>query len=228
MKVPILLEELQLEYRVVPVAVAAGEQFSAEFRRLSPNSKVPVIVDRDPADAGAPIQVFESGAIMLYLAEKCARLPTDTRRRAELLEWLFWQAAGLSPMSGQAVHFLRYAPAQTAQYARKRYWSEVNRLYGVLERRLAGRDFICGEYGIADIAAYAWCRLSDVVGQDIETFQNIKRWRQSIDVRPAVVRAYKRVQEETPRSDVTPEEFQRNLFGATARSLGLILDDGPG
>jgi GST-like protein len=222
MKVPIFLEEAALDYRVVHVAVALGEQLAPQFRAIAPNNKVPVIVDHAPADGGAPQVVFESAAILFYLAEKQGRyLPSDSRGRTEVMQWLSWQAAGLSPMSGQAVHFSRFAPPGTDAYARERYVREVNRLYGVLNRRLAGREFICDDYGIADMASYPWTLMSEAVGQEIAEFPHLNRWRQAVGERPGVVRAYERISRELRPVTVTPEEFRRNMFGHTARSLGL-------
>lgn len=225
MKVPILLEELGLEYRIVPVAVSDGEQHQPNFRAVSPNDKVPAIVDHAPADGGAPLSLFESGAILLYLAEKAGRfLPADARGRATAMQWLFWQAAGLSPMCGQAVHFTIYAPESAKPYTQERYYREVNRLYGVLNAQLRGREFICGDYTIADMAAYTWTMFAEWTGQRIDEFPELQRWHQSIAARPAVVRAFARAEQEIPNGKVKwkSEEFRANMFGHTAKSLGLI------
>ena len=225
MKVPVLMEELGLEYRIMPVAVGDGEQHKPGFRAIALNNKVPAIVDHAPSDGGAPISLFESGAIMTYLADKAGRfLPADARPRAEVMQWMFWQASGLSPMSGQAVHFTIYAPETARPYTQQRYYNEVNRLYGVLNKQLEGRDFICGSYTIADMAAYTWILYAGWIGQKVEEFPNLKRWHESIAARPAVVRAYERTKKEIPdgKNDMKSEEFRKNMFGHTAKSLGLI------
>ena len=225
MKVLVLLEEAGLNYRIMPISVSDGEQHSAEFRAISPNNKVPAIVDYSPADSTEPITLFESGAIMVYLAEKTGQfLPVEQRSRVEVLQWLFWQAAGLSPMSGQAAHFLTVLPEQANEYAQNRYRNEVNRLYGVLNKQLEERNFITDEYSIADMAAYTWTLLSEFVGQDISQFPNLDRWQKSISGRPAVKRAYQRIEDEspTPKAEFRSEVFLKNMFGHTAKSLGLI------
>lgn len=225
MKVPIMLEEAGLEYRVIPVAVGDGDQHKPEFRIISPNDKVPAIVDHAPVDGGAPISLFESGAILLYLAEKTGRfLPRDARGRATMMQWLFWQAAGLSPMSGQAVHFTIYAPETAKPYSQQRYHNEVNRLYGVLNIQLEGREFICDEITIADMAAYPWTVFSSWVGEDMDEFPHLKRWNQAMAARPAVVQAYAQADVDIPDDKAAwkSDEFRANLFGHTAKSLGLI------
>ena len=225
MKVPILLEELGLEYRVIPVHVGDGEQHRPGFSAISPNHKVPAIVDHAPSDGGPPLTLFESGAILLYLAEKAGSfLPADARGRAQMMQWLFWQAAGLSPMSGQAVHYTIYAPESAKPYSQSRYYSEVNRLYGVLNRQLRGREYICGEYSIADMAAFTWTKFASWIGQKVEDFPELMRWHQAIAARPAVVRAYARTDAEIPdgKTPWKSDEFRANMFGHTAKSLGLI------
>lgn len=225
MKVPVMLEECELEYRVMPVSVGDGEQHTAGFRAKSPNDKVPAIVDHAPADGGAPISLFESGAILLYLAEKTGRfLPTDARGRATMMQWLFWQAAGLSPMSGQAIHFTIYAPESARPYSQPRYYNEVNRLYGVLNRQLEGRDYLCDEYTIADMATYTWTLFAKWIGQNLDEFPNLARWHRTIAERPAVKAAYARADRDIPDGKAAwkSEEFRANMFGHTAKSLGLI------
>jgi GST-like protein len=175
-KITIFLEEAGAPYRVIPVNISAGDQFKPEFLAISPNNRMPAIVDRDPAGGGKPISVFESGAILLYLADKTRQfLPRDLRGRVEVIEWLFWQMGGLGPMAGQNHHFSQYAPEKLS-YAIDRYVKETNRLYGVLNRRLAGRDFIAGEYSIADMASYPWIVPHKRQGQTLEDFPNLKRW----------------------------------------------------
>ena len=189
-KITLFLEEAGLAYTIKPVDIGKGEQFQPSFLKISPNNRMPAIVDHAPADGGGPLSVFESGAILLYLAEKTGQfLPTDLRGRTEVLEWLFWQMGGLGPMAGQNHHFTQYAP-EKIPYAIERYQRETERLYGVLDRRLAGRAFIADTYSIADMAAYPWIVPHRRQGQDLDTFPNVKRWFETIRARDAVVRAY--------------------------------------
>jgi GST-like protein len=219
-KVAVLLEECGLEYRTTHVSVSQGQQHEPAFRALSPNGKIPVLVDHAPAGGGAPITIFESGAILVYLSEKTGLfLPTDVRRRAEVMQWHFWQSTGLSPMSGQAIHFLRYAPEEARPYGLLRYTNEVRRLYGVLDRRLEGRSFICDDYSIADIGTYPWTIYHDRLGLDLAGFPELRRWQQSISQRPAVQRAYQRSESELPPVPAPTEEVYRNLFGETASAM---------
>jgi len=190
-KVTLMLEETGLDYRVHPVNIGAGDQFKPAFLAISPNNKMPAIVDHAPADGGAPQSVFESGAILLYLAEKTGRfLSADPRERVETLEWLFWQMAGLGPMSGQMGHFNVYAPEKIA-YAIERYGNEVKRLHGVMEARLAGREWLAGsDYSIADMACYPWIGAYESLPVDYAAFPNLQRWHTAIAARPATQRAY--------------------------------------
>ena len=189
-KVTMLLEETAMPYRIVPVNIGKGEQFKPEFLAISPNNRMPAIVDHRPLEGGPPISVFESGAILLYLADKIEQfIPSGIRGRTEVTEWLFWQVAGLGPMAGQNHHFSRYAP-EKIPYAIDRYVKETNRLYGVLNKRLAGREFIAGDYSIADMAAYPWVVPHEAQGQNLSDFPHLKRWFETIKVRPATVRAY--------------------------------------
>ena len=218
-KITIFLEEAGVPYRISPVNIGKGEQFRPEFLAISPNNRMPAIVDEAPRDGGEPLSVFESGAILLYLAEKTGKfLPEDTRGRIVVLEWLFWQVGGLGPMAGQNHHFGRYAP-QKIPYAMDRYVKETNRLYGVLDRRLAREPFLAGEYSIADMAAYPWIVPHEEQGQNLRDFPNVERWFEAIAARPAVRRAYAagaHLQRE--RSGFTDEE-RRILFGQTAASV---------
>jgi GST-like protein len=214
-KIVIALEELGLPYRIVPVNISAGEQFKPDFLRISPNNRMPAIVDNEPDDAEGPLSIFESGAILEYLADKSGRLlPQSRRKRFEVLQWLYWQVAGLGPMAGQNHHFVHYAP-ERIPYATERYINECNRLYGVLDRRLAGRDFISGDYSIADIASFPWIRLHDRQSQDLADFPNIARWFETISPRPAVVRAYE-IADVINTTPTVTEEAKRHLFGQTA------------
>ncbi|HUB92328.1 MAG TPA: glutathione S-transferase N-terminal domain-containing protein [Candidatus Saccharimonadales bacterium] len=189
-KIKLFLEEAGLDYRIMPINLGKGDQFKPEFLKVSPNNKIPAIVDHEPTDGGEPISIFESGAILLYLAEKTGKfLPKGFREREEAMQWLFWQVAGLGPMAGQAGHFNTYA-TEKVPYAIERYKKEVTRLYGVMDRRLAGRKFLAGEYSIADIACYPWIVPHASHGQNLEDFPNLKRWFKEIASRPAVKRTY--------------------------------------
>ncbi|WP_022686092.1 glutathione S-transferase N-terminal domain-containing protein [Sphingomonas phyllosphaerae] len=191
-KVLIFLEEAGLEHTIHPVNIGNGEQFRPEFLAISPNNRMPAIVDHAPRDEGAPISVFESGAILLYLAHKTGEFGgRDPRAHIDVLQWLMWQVGGLGPMLGQNHHFTRYAP-EKVPYAIDRYLSETARLYGVLDRQLAGRSFVTGEdYTVADMACFPWI-LPEAQGQDIAQFPNLARWHADIAARPAVIRALAR------------------------------------
>lgn len=216
-KITIFLEEAGLPYRIIPVNISKGEQFNPDFLRLAPNNRIPAIVDTNPADGGAPIGIFESGAILQYLAEKTGQfLPTDIRGRTEVMQWLFWQMAGLGPMAGQNHHFVQYAP-ERIPYATERYVKETNRLYGVLNRRLADRPFVAGDYSIADMACYPWIVPHARQQQKLEDFPNLQRWFAAIAARPAVQRAYERARQINKTPTVT-EESRAILFGQTAAS----------
>jgi len=216
LKIKLFLEEAQLPYRIIPVDIGKGEQFKPEFLRISPNNRIPAIVDNEPADGGPPLSLFESGAILLYLAEKTGRfIPADVRGRAKVLEWLFWQVAGLGPMAGQNGHFNHYAP-EKVPYAIERYTKETNRLYGVLDRALAGRDYLAGEYTIADMASFPWIVGHERHKQNLDEFPNVKRWFLRIRERPACQRAYVGV--EVSYSRTLSDEERKVLFGQTAGS----------
>jgi len=217
-KITIFLEETALEYRIVPVNIGRGEQFKPEFLRISPNNRMPAIVDHDPVDKKGPLSVFESGAILLYLAEKTGRfIPVDLRGRVEVLQWLFWQVAGLGPMAGQNHHFVHYAP-EKLPYAIDRYVAETSRLYAVLDRRLADREFVAGQYSIADIAAYPWIVPHERQRQKLEDFPNLKRWFEAIRSRPAVVLAYEKGKAVSSKP-VVDEESRKYLFGQSAQTV---------
>jgi GSH-dependent disulfide-bond oxidoreductase len=217
-KVSILLEELGLPYQIKPVNIGRGEQFKPEFLAISPNNRMPAIVDHEPAGGGAPISVFESGAILLYLAEKTGKfLPQDVRAKYEVIQWVMWQMGGLGPMSGQANHFRNYAPEKIA-YGIDRYTNEVNRLYGVLDRRLSDREYLAGEYSIADMASWPWV-LPAAAGQDVEKFPHMKRWLEAVGARPAVQRGKDAGKELRNPSGPMDEEARKVLFGQTAESV---------
>jgi len=214
-KIAIFLEEANLDHTFVPVNIGAGDQFKPEFLQISPNNRMPAIVDRDPADGGEPISVFESGAILQYLAEKTGQFqPAAPRDRLVATQWLFWQVGGLGPMAGQNHHFNKYAP-ERIPYAIERYVNETNRLYGVLDRQLSGRDFIAGSYSIADMACYPWIVPYEAQRQNLDDFPNLKRWFAHIQNRPAVQRAYARGKEVSQEPTVTADSI-RILFGQTA------------
>ncbi len=213
-KVTLFLEEAGLAYRIRPVNIGKGEQFDPAFLEIAPNNRIPAIVDHAPADGGRPISVFESGAILLYLAGKTGRfIPKDLRGQVTTLEWLMWQVAGLGPMAGQNHHFANYAP-EKIPYAIERYVKETSRLYAVLDKRLQGRDFIAGrQYTIADMACYPWV-IPERQGQDIDQFPNLRRWKAAIRARPATERAYAKVKEVNPNAGgIRTEEERRILFG---------------
>ena len=211
-KITIFLEEAGLPYTVHRVDIGKGDQFKPEFLAIAPNNRMPAIVDHAPTDGGKPISIFESGAILQYLAEKTGKfMPKDIRGRFEVMQWLFWQMGGLGPMAGQNHHFNQYAP-EKIPYAMERYTNETNRLYGVLNKRLADREFMAGDYSIADMASYPWVVPWERQKQNIEDFPHVKRWLNAIAARPAVVKAYA-VAESKPITD----DDKKVLFGQTAR-----------
>lgn len=216
-KIAILLEEAELPYRVIPYDIFDGDQLTAEFGRINPNHKLPAIVDHAPAWGGGPVTVFESGAILQYLGRKTGQFyPADERGRVAVDEWLFWQMGGFGPMLGQTHHFRLYAP-EKVPYAIDRYTNETNRLYGVLNKRLEGRDYICGDYSIADMACIGWARGWEKQGQDLKQFPNVARWLETMLARPAVQRGIKVGEElRNPAGISTPEE-KAILFGQKAR-----------
>ncbi|UDI94124.1 MULTISPECIES: glutathione binding-like protein [Pseudomonas] len=198
-KISLFLEEAGLRYDVHPINISQGEQFQPHFLKISPNNRIPAIVDHEPADGGEPLSLFESGAILLYLAEKTGKfLPKDLRGRQVALQWLFWQMGGLGPMAGQNHHFSQFAP-EKIPYAIKRYIDETARLYGVLDKQLANNEFVAGsEYSIADMAIYPWIVSHKWQSQNLEDFPNVQRWFNHIKDRPATVKAYALVQKINP------------------------------
>ena len=197
-KATIFLEEAGLPYRIHPINIGKDEQFQPQFLKVSPNNKIPAIVDDEPIGGGEPISIFESGAVLVYLAEKIGRfIPTDPRQRVATLEWLFWQMGGLGPMAGQNHHFNLFAP-EKIPYAMNRYIKETARLYGVLDRQLADREYVVGDYSIADMAAYPWVVPYERQSQNLDDFPNVKRWFAAMKTRPAVVRAYAKAEEVNP------------------------------
>ena len=218
-KVLLFAEEAGLDYTIKPIHIGRGEQFAPEFLKISPNNRIPALVDHNPTDSDGSLSMFESGAILFYLAEKTGQfIPADLRRRADVLQWLFWQMGGLGPMAGQNHHFTHYAP-EKIHYATERYQKETNRLYGVLDRKLADRRFIEGDtYTIADMACWPWI-LPERQHQNIDDFPNLKRWKEDIGARPATIRAY----DKGKAINVAPVVDRSStsvLFGQTAKNTG--------
>lgn len=215
-KITIFLEEAGLPYRLHPINIGKGEQFAPAFLAISPNNRIPAIVDTDPADGQGPLSVFESGAILTYLADKTGKfLPRDTRARTGVLEWLFWQVGGLGPMAGQNGHFNHYAP-EKVPYAIERYTKETTRLYGVLNQQLAGRDYIAGDYSIADMAAYPWIVPHEQHRQTIGDFPHLKAWFERVGHRPAVQKVYANAK--ASYAALLTDEERANLFGQKPKS----------
>ena len=216
-KITMFLEETGTPYKIVPVNIGKGDQFQSDFLKIAPNNRMPAIVDHEPADKGAPISLFESGAILEYLGEKTGQFfPHDLRGRNEVRQWLYWQMGGLGPMAGQNHHFAHYAP-EKLPYAIERYVKETNRLYGVLNKRLADRPFVAGTYSIADMAAYPWVVPYKNQGQDLNEFSHLKRWFEAIQSRPATIRAYEKGKQVNPQQGAPMDEATRKvLFGQTA------------
>lgn len=220
-KITLFLEEAALEYQIKPVNIGKGEQFDPDFLKIAPNNRMPAIVDHAPAGGGAPVSLFESGAILLYLAEKTGRfLPQDMNGRWNVIQWLFWQMGGLGPMLGQNHHFSQYAP-EKIDYAIKRYVNETARLYAVLNKQLEGRAFMNGDdYSIADMACYPWIVPHTIQGQNLDDFANVRRWFDAIRARPATIQAYQlgdvvRGGPNQPMSD----EAKKVLFGQNAATV---------
>ncbi|MFP8967723.1 glutathione binding-like protein [Pokkaliibacter sp. CJK22405] len=212
-KVTIFLEETGIDYTLCPINIGKGEQFEPEFLKVAPNNRIPAIVDRAPLWGGEPLSLFESGAILEYLADKTGDfLPAKGKERYDVLQWLYWQMGGVGPMAGQNHHFNRYAP-ETIPYAQNRYIKETARLYGVLDKQLADKDFVAGDYSIADMAIFPWAKLWEGQKQNIEDFPNMAKWLERIEARPAVQRAYKLVEGiNTDSKALLTEEARKHLF----------------
>jgi GST-like protein len=220
LKLKLFMQESGLPHRVMPVNIGKGEQFEPSFLAISPNNRIPALVDHDPADGRGPLSIFESGAMLLYLAEKIGRfLPRDLRGRSEVLQWVFWQVGGLGPMAGQNGHFAVYAP-EKIPYAIDRYVKETGRLYGVLNQRLSGREFIAGEYSIADMACYPWIVPHESHGQNLAEFPALRAWFERIAARPATIATYKDVAPSYSRQRAVSDEERRVLFGQSAATAG--------
>ncbi len=217
-KLTMFLEETGLPHRIVPINIGKGEQFAADFLKIAPNNRIPAMVDHAPADGGAPLSLFESGAILLYLADKTGRfIAPDLRARNETIQWLFWQMGGLGPMAGQNHHFTQYAP-QPIPYAIERYVKETARLYAVLNKQLADREFIAGDYSIADMACYPWIVPHEKQGQKLDDFPHLQRWFSAIRERPATQRAYALAKAINP-APVVDENAKKVLFGQDAGTV---------
>jgi GST-like protein len=220
-KITMFLEEAGLGYRIVPVNISAGDQFKPDFRKISPNNRIPAIVDLRPADDGPPVSLFESGAILLYLADKIGKLvppAASIRERADTLQWLFWQMGGLGPMAGQSHHFSHYAP-EKIPYAIARYVDETGRLYSVLNKRLADRPYVAGDtYSIADIACYPWVVLHERQSQDLHDFSHLRRWFEAVRARPSTMRAYARAAQVNVQPTVSAASAGL-LFGQSAATV---------
>ena len=217
-KLTMFLEETGLPHRIVPINIGKGEQFAADFLKIAPNNRIPAMVDHAPADGGAPLSLFESGAILLYLADKTGRfIAPDLRARNETIQWLFWQMGGLGPMAGQNHHFTQYAP-QPIPYALERYVKETARLYAVLNKQLADREFIAGDYSIADMACYPWIVPHEKQGQKLDDFPHLQRWFSAIRERPATQRAYALAKAINP-APVVDENAKKVLFGQDAGTV---------
>ncbi len=219
-KTTIYLEEALLPYRIVPVNISKGDQFKPEFLAISPNNRMPAIVDDAPADGGAPISVFESGAILVYLAEKTGKfMPADVRGKTRVQEWLFWQMGGLGPMSGQRGHFINHARKDGSNaYALERYSKETDRLHSVLDRQLAGRDYVAGAYSIADMACYPWCVSAGRYGTTYEQYPNVRAWMARMAARPAVAKAYE-IGKPFESQRASDEEARDILYGQSGDSV---------
>ncbi len=224
-KISIALEEMELPYETKFVNIGRGEQFEPEFLAISPNNRMPAIVDHDPTGGGEPVSVFESGAILIYLAEKTGKfLPQDVRGRAHVLEWLMWQMGGFGPMLGQNHHFNIYAP-EKVPYAIERYTNETSRLYGVLDRQLADREWICGDYSIADMACWGWVIPHDRQGITLDDFKNVRRWYDAMKERPGVQRGFSvglEIRQAMSQSQQggMDDEAKKVLFGQDAGTVG--------
>lgn len=216
-KITIFLEEAGLPYKIHPVNIGKGEQFKPEFLAIAPNNRIPAIIDTEPLDNKGPLSIFESGAILWYLAEKTKKfVPSDARGKALVSEWLFWQMGGLGPMAGQNHHFNGYAP-EKIPYAMERYIKETGRLYGVLNKQLDGKDWVAGDYSIADMAIYPWIVPYEKQSQNLNDFPHLKRWFETMKQRPAVLKAYELAQKINPETGPMTEEAKKILFGQTSR-----------
>ena len=218
-KITMFLEEVDADYKVVPINIGKGDQFAPEFLKVSPNNRIPALIDHSPDSDAGSISLFESGAILLYLAEKHEQfIPTDSAGRANVLQWLFWQMANLGPMGGQNHHFVTYLDYEI-EYAINRYVNEVSRLYAVLDHQLESSEYICGDYSIADMASYPWVVPHKRQLQEIEKFTNLHRWFEQVRNRPATLRAYEVAKDINPNPGQMSEEEKKILFQQDASTL---------
>ena len=223
-KLTMFLEEVGSDYNIVPINIGKGEQFESEFLKISPNNRIPALVDHQPASGKDSITLFESGAMLLYMAEKHGQfVPSDIAGRANVLQWLFWQMANLGPMGGQNHHFVTYT-TENIPYAINRYVSEVSRLYAVLDHQLKDNEYICGDYSIADMASYPWIVPHKRQLQHIEEFENLERWFNQVRNRPATIRAYDVAKEINPNPAQMTEAEKKILFGQDASTLRKLKD----
>lgn len=217
-KITIFLEEARLPYKIHPVNIGKGEQFKPEYLKFSPNNKIPAIIDTEPSDEQGPLSIFESGAILWYLAEKTEQfVPQTLRGKVEVSEWLFWQVSGLGPMAGQNHHFNSYAP-EKIPYAQQRYIKETNRLYGVLNKQLTGKEWVASKYSIADMAIYPWIVPWEKQGQNLDDFPNLMRWFEKMAKRPAVQKAYE-ISKSINTAQTINEEEAKILFGQSSAQI---------
>ena len=217
-KITMFLEAAGLAYEIVPINISRGEQFEESFLKIAPNNRMPAIVDEEPVDGGNPITVFESGAILQYLAEKTDQfIPNNLRKKVQVMEWLFWQMGGLGPMAGQNHHFVSYAP-EPIPYAIERYVNETGRLYAVLDKQLNGRDYIVDDYSIADMACYPWVVLHERQRQNLDDFPSIQKWYERVRAKGSVSRAYARGKE-ISRGPVVDVEAKKFLFGQGSHTI---------
>ena len=218
-KITIYLEEAGVPYTIRPVNISKGDQFKPDFLKISPNNRMPAMVDNAPAGGGSPISVFESGAILVYLAEKTGKfMPADVRGKTKVQEWLFWQRGGLGPMSGQRGHFINHAPQPANAYGLERYSRETDRLHAVLDRQLAGRDYIAGDYSIADMACYPWCVSAGRYGSTYEAYPHLRGWMDRMAARPAVKRAYE-IGKPFESQRANDEESKKILYAQSAETV---------
>lgn len=211
-KVLVFLEEADIPYRIIPINISKGEQFDPKFLKISPNNKIPVVIDHKPSFSSKPVVIFESGAILLYLAEKTAQfIPTELTERTEVLKWLFWQVSNLGPMLGQNQHFNQYA-SEKIPYAIRRYVNESIRLFKVLNDKLAQGQYICGQYSIVDMACYPWILKHPFLALQLDDFPHLKRWFDELALRPAIIRSYQKGKAINTTPTVT-EESKKFLFG---------------
>ncbi len=214
----LFLEETGIPYRINPVNIGKGEQFDPSFLAISPNNKIPAMIDHDPIVSDQPVTLFESGAILLYLAQKTGRfLPNNIQQRAEMLQWLFWQMSSLGPFSGQSLHFQQYAP-EAFPYSIRRYHDETSRLFKVLDKQLSHNEYLAGEYSIADMATYPWIAIHERLNQDLNNYPAIERWLKQIEARPATQRAYQKGKEINQQPTMT-NASKKILLGQSAETV---------